>query len=280
MTGTRAVAQAARRLKAAGVEDAVRDARRLFAAATGIAADRVTLVLPESMTPAAEEAFEALVAKRCKRIPVSHLTGRRAFYGRDFTVTDAVLDPRPETEILVAAALERPFRRVLDLGVGSGCILLTLLAERPEATGLGVDTSGDALSVAAENRARLELRERAELRQGDWYAGIEGPFDLIVSNPPYIAEAEMADLAPELRHEPRVALTDGGDGLSAYRIIVPGAMDRLAPGGRLMVEVGAAQGPEVSALFRAAGFADIAIPPDLDGRDRVVSGRKPAEKPL
>ena len=261
-------------LRAGGVADAPRDARLLLAHAAGVAADRLTLHLQDRATEEVSARFAALVARRAEREPLSHLTGQRLFWGRGFAVSPAVLDPRPETEVLVAAALGAPFARVLDLGTGSGAILITLLAERPEATGLGVDLSPDALAVARANALALGVAGRSAWAVGDWFAGVEGRFDLIVSNPPYIALDEMAGLSPEVRlFEPHLALTDGADGLSAYRAIAAGAAAHLAPGGRLMVEIGPTQGQAVAALWAAAGLRDIRILPDLDGRDRVVAAR-------
>ena len=275
MNGNAALAAAVRRLRAAGVPDAPRDARRLLAHALGIAPDRLTLHLAEDLPAGAEAAFEAALSRRERREPVSHITGRRAFYGRDFLVTRDVLDPRPETETLIEQALSKPFSRVLDLGTGSGCILLTLLAERPEATGVGVDLSEAALAVARRNAGALEIA-RADFARSDWCAAVEGRFDLIVSNPPYIAADEMPGLAPEVRDwEPEMALSPGGDGLDAYRAIAACAPAHLAPGGRLMVEIGPTQGAAVSALFRAAGLENVAIHSDIDGRDRVVCAEKP-----
>lgn len=262
------------RLTAAGVPDAPRDARALLAHALGLAPDRLTLHLPDPPDPVAADRFAGLVAAREARAPVSHLTGQRLFWGRSFRVTPAVLDPRPETETLVALALAEPFSRVLDLGTGSGCILLSLLADRPDATGLGADLSVNALAVAQDNAACLGVQDRVAFVRSDWCAAVPGRFDLIVSNPPYIAAAEMPDLAPEVRdHEPHLALTDGVDGLTAYRTIAVQAPGHLAPGGRLLVEIGPTQGAAVAALFAAAGLADVRIHPDLDGRDRVVAAR-------
>lgn len=273
-TGNAALAAAIARLRAAGVDDPARDARRLLAHALGIPAGRLTLVLPDPLTDEAADRFAAALALRCRRKPVSQITGQRMFYGRSFRVTEDVLDPRPETETLIELALCEPFSRVLDLGTGSGCILLTLLAERPEATGLGVDLSDAACAVAADNAARLALETRARITRSDWFGAVEGRFDLIVANPPYIAAEEMPGLAPEVRDwEPHIALSDGADGLGAYRIIAAQAPDHLAPGGRLLVEIGPTQGAAVSALFLAAGLENIAVHADLDGRARIVSGR-------
>ncbi len=256
-------------LIAADVPDAAGDLRRLFTwAFEGVAeADRTE-------GHARWDAFEVAVAKRVQRQPVSQIIGRRAFWRHEFTVTPDVLDPRPETETLVEAALAEPFSRVLDLGTGSGCILISLLAERPGATGVGTDVSERAVLVAGENAARIGVADRLILPLSDWYDDIGGRFDLIVSNPPYIAADEMAGLAPEVRDwEPRGALTDEGDGLAAYRAIAAGAANHLTPGGRLLVEIGPTQAASVTAIFRRSGFLDIGVQSDLDGRDRVVSAR-------
>ncbi len=263
------------RLAAAGIESAAFEARRLMAAALGAPPDRISLMQTEPMPAEAEDRLAMMAARRCGREPLSQILGLRAFYEHEFRVTRDVLDPRPETEALVAAALGAPFSRVLDLGTGSGCILLSLLAARSRARGLGTDVSLAALEVAAENARRLGLEDRARFVQSDWFARVEGVFDLIVSNPPYIAAWEMPGLAPELAHEPREALTDEGDGLSAYRAIAKGAAAHLACGGRLLLEIGWRQGPDVLSLLRAAGFEGLRLLPDLDGRDRVVVARAP-----
>lgn len=263
----------AARLGAAGIGEGAREARLLMAAALGLDPSRMTLHLHDDLGPEGAARFEALLARRAAREPMSHILGQRQFYGRAFKVTGAVLDPRPETECLVAAALEEGFERVLDLGTGSGCILLSLLAERDGAHGLGADVSAAALDVARENAARLGLASRAAFQEADWFKGIAGQYDLIVSNPPYIGIAEMPELAPELAHEPRAALTDEGDGLSAYRAIAAGVLAHLVPGGRILVEIGRTQGADVARIFAEAGLQAVELRQDLDGRDRVVMAR-------
>ena len=263
----------AQRLGAAGIAAGPREARLLMAAALGVAASRMTLHLQDDLAADAAARFEALLARREAREPMSHILGARQFYGRAFKVTGDVLDPRPETECLVAAALEERAARVLDLGTGSGCILLSLLAEWPEAEGIGADISAAALAVAQENAERLGVAGQAAFQEANWFEGIAGRFDLVVSNPPYIGLGEMAELAPELAHEPRGALTDEGDGLGAYRAIAAGVRERLVPGGRLLVEIGPTQAAEVADIFRAAGLCAVDVLPDLDGRDRVVTAR-------
>jgi release factor glutamine methyltransferase len=275
MTAAEALRAAIPLLTAAGVPDAPRDGRLLLAHAMGIAADRLTLHSAEILSPDAARAFDAAVTARRARQPVSQITGQRMFWGRSFRVTPDVLDPRPETEGLIAEALSQPFARMLDLGTGSGCVLLSCLMDIPVATGLGTDLSPKALDVARHNAQQLGLASRATFILSDWFQRVEGHFDLIVSNPPYIAQCEMSVLAPEVRDwEPHLALTPGGDGLDAYRAITRGARARLSLGGRLVVEIGPAQGAAVAAMFLAAGFDRVRVLPDMDGRDRVVSGIK------
>jgi release factor glutamine methyltransferase len=272
MTGAEALRAALRRLEAAGIDGAAGDARALLAEAMGVARDRLTLHLGDEMGGGATARFEAMLARRAGREPVARILGRRLFWGRDFTVTPDVLDPRPETECLIAAALEGAApARLLDLGTGTGCIAVTLLAEWSGAQGVASDLSPAALAVARANAARHGVAGRLDLVESDWFAKIDGRFDLVVSNPPYIAEAEMAGLAPEVRgHDPHMALGDGGDGLSAYRALADGARAHLVPGGRVLVEIGWRQGAAVAGIFAAAGLTGIRVMPDLDGRDRVV----------
>ena len=272
-TGSVLLAKGVQQLTDAGVPDAPRDARRLLAHAVGIEAGRLTLILPEPVTQEAEARFAALLQRRAGREPVSHLLGYREFYGRRFKVTRNVLDPRPETEILIEVALQDAFASVIDLGTGSGCILLTLLAEMPEARGVGTDLSEDACRVAEDNMHALDLGERAAILRTSWADGIEGQVDLVVSNPPYIGLDEMDGLSPEVHdHEPHMALTDGGDGLSAYREISQQAAGLLRVGGRLIVEIGPTQAGAVAQMFADNGFEKVRVIQDLDGRDRVVSG--------
>jgi len=260
------------RLQGVGIEGAARDARLLLAQAAGLSAARLGTDLAEIAGPDIAARYDAMIARRAAREPVSHITGKRLFFKYEFTVSPAVLDPRPETEVLVLAALDAPFSRILDLGTGSGAILLSLLAERGEATGLGTDLSQAALNTARQNADILGLAGRCDFQISDWFDDLSGRFDLIVSNPPYIAQAEMAELSPEVSYEPEMALTDGADGLCAYRAICKSALAHLVPGGRLMVEIGWTQGPQVAALMNEAGLGGVTILPDLDGRDRVISG--------
>lgn len=260
-----------------GIDRTGRDARLLLAHALGVEIDRLPLEITRDITDVEWDRYHGLLTRRLDREPVSRIIGRRAFWGRDFKITPDVLDPRPETEVLVAALLtmERPLR-LLDLGTGSGALAVSLAAEFPEAEVTATDISPAALAVAGENARAHGLEARITFLEADWFDGVEAVFDLIVSNPPYVARDELAALAPEVReHDPLMALSDGGDGLGAYRRITAGARAHLAPGGRLMVEIGAGQGAAVQALFAEAGLEEIACLPDLDGRERAVTGRAP-----
>ncbi len=214
---------------------------------------------------------------------MAHILGAKGFWKIMLRVTPEVLTPRPETESLLDIVLPLVPTQgrvsILDLGVGSGALLLALLFERPNAVGLGVDVSEAALAVARENAANLGLASRAALLRGDWAAGLEAnAFDLVVANPPYVRTAELPALAPEVRdHEPRLALDGGADGLDAYRRLAPEIVAVLRPGGVFAVEIGSDQGPAVTALFVAAGAQAVEVRRDLADRERVVWGRK---KPL
>lgn len=268
------LAEGVAKLKSAGIDDAPRDARWLLAHALGIGRDRLTLVLRDPATPEQQARYQQAIDARARRQPVAQIIGVRLFWGRSFYVTPDVLDPRPETETLVETALQQSFDTVLDLGTGSGAIVLSLLAERANASGIGVDMSPQALSVARRNADALGVSARVEFVHSDWFKAVEGKFDLIVSNPPYIAASAYPTLAPELREwEPCMALVPkdcDGSGLAAYRIIAAQAPDYLASKGWLMVEIGLGQGADVLALFAQAGLKDARIIPDLSGRGRVV----------
>jgi len=233
--------------------------------------------------PAAEQAaFEALLGRRLAGEPVAYLTGSRGFWTLDLEVDPATLIPRPETELLVELALERlpPDRalRLADLGTGSGAIALALASERPQAQVLATDASSAALAVAARNAARHELGNVRFAEGGhDWYAPLHGErFDLIASNPPYIASDDPHLQQGDLRFEPATALASGVDGLDDIRRIIVGGGDYLQPGGWLLIEHGWDQGDAIGALFEQAGYIDVQTVQDLEKRDRVTLGRRPA----
>ncbi len=277
------------RLKAAGVETAQLDARLLLRHASGLSAEQVLADPERVLGNVQEQLFTELVERRAAREPLSQILGHREFWSLDFEVSSSVLDPRPDSEILIEAvlaharALAAPDGRnlsILDLGTGSGCLLLTLLHELPGTAGMGVDLSAEALAVARSNAARLGLASRADFAEGDWTSAVSGTFDIIVSNPPYIRRADIAGLAPEVRdHEPHLALDGGSDGLDAYRRIIPALAplfgNRAGRPGLAAFEVGQGQARDVSNLLSKNGFSNVTTNRDLAGIERCVTGRFP-----
>ncbi len=271
----------ARKLEAAGVDSARLDARLLVGAATGETAAGL-IAHPERRLSAPEaDQLSTMVARRRAREPIAHIFGRREFWSLDFEVSKDVLTPRPDSETLIEAvclylpAPDRPLR-VLDLGTGSGCLLLALLHEYPAASGIGVDISPAAVALARRNAVRLGLDARATFVVGDWTTAISGRFDVIVSNPPYIATEEIGELAPEVaQYEPVAALDGGDDGLDAYRALLPVTTKHLAPGGVAMFEMGADQHQAICSLASAAGFEITGIKADMAGIRRVAILRQP-----
>jgi release factor glutamine methyltransferase len=269
------------RLAAAGIDQPSIDARLMLEAAAGVSRIDILTDPYRELTPEEEQAFDAYLARRERREPVSHILGRKGFWKIMVGVTRDVLTPRADTETVVEVALAafpdpaQPIS-ILDLGVGSGAILLAILADRPAAKGLGVDISDEALAVARENAANLDLNTRCALLRGDWTAGLaDENFDLVVANPPYIPSADIETLDPEVRdHEPRLALDGGPDGLDAYRLLAPEILRVLKPGGVFAVEIGYDQARAVEALFRDAGALNVQTVKDLGDRDRVVTGIK------
>ena len=232
----------------------------------------------DALSNAQSEHFSALCARRAAGEPVAYLTGHKGFYGLNLQVDARVLDPRPDTETLVDWALEcltgHTAPRVLDLGTGSGAIALALAQARPDATVLAVDASADALAVARANGERLRLP--VQFTQSDWFSEVQGAFDLIVSNPPYIAEHDPH--LPALRHEPLAALVAGADGLRDLRAIAAAAPAHLTPGGWLLLEHGWDQAEAVQALLRAQGFEAVQTRNDLAGIGRCSGGQRPRVK--
>lgn len=272
------------RLKAARVDSPVIDARLLVEAATGASRTDIVTDPYREVPPEALAVLDGYLERRSRREPVSRILGRRGFWKIMLQVTPDVLSPRPDTETVVQEALAHfdEHRRfdVLDLGIGSGAILLAILAERPLARGLGTDVSDEALAVARDNAAHLGLENRLALLRGDWTQGMaDGGFDLVVSNPPYIPQGDIAGLDPEVRdHDPHLALSGGADGLDHYRRLAPEVMRVLRPGGRFLLEIGHDQSAAVEALMREAGADAVRTVRDLCDRDRVVTGlRKPLE---
>jgi release factor glutamine methyltransferase len=273
---------AARLLREAGIGSPELDARLLLCHAARINQEAYVTEPERALLPAEQALYGRLIERRLDCEPVSRILGRREFYGRSFLVGRHTLDPRPDTETLVEAALAFLARkggrgrklRLLDLGTGTGCLLLTLLAELERATGVGTDVSAAALLLARANARHLWLEARARFVAGDWLDAVAGHFDLVVANPPYLTTAEIGQLSREVRrHDPLVALDGGADGLKAYRRIAARAGEVLRPGGAILLEIGPTQADAVIALLRAAGLAVDAkdgLWHDLAGRPRVV----------
>ena len=260
-SGTADILQnAAERLRAAGVESPRREARLLLAHVLGLRPEQIVSENFSLQGAQFRGRFEAAVVRRAQREPLAYIIGRREFWSLDFEVGPSVLIPRPESEIMVEEALKlfpvagAPLR-VADIGTGSGCLLLAFLSERTEAEGLGVDISEEALGIAKRNAARLGLGGRTQFLRNDWISGLSGTWEVIFINPPYIVEGELDGLEPEVsRYEPRTALDGGPDGLCAYRRIAASLRPRLAPGGRVFLEVGQGQAEPVERIFSEKGL--------------------------
>ena len=267
------LASATARLKAAGSDTPTLDVRLLLQAAAGLTREDLILGPDRPLTPEQLAAFESFTARRERHEPVSRILGEREFYGRVFTVTPATLDPRPDTETIIEVALAMMPKgaRLLDLGTGTGAIAITLLAERPDATGMATDLSPEALAVAGENATRLGVADRLTWGEGSWFGPVAGTFDIILSNPPYIPAGEIAGLSPDVRNfDPALALSGGSDGLDPYRIIASGAAAHLGEGGLVLVEIGAGQADDVEAIFVARGFSVGGRHRDLGGHTRCL----------
>lgn len=273
MTLSQACLFGEKRLEEAGVPEAGLNAWLLLEYVSGCTRSRYYAYPDELLSEEAESEFRGLLEQRCRRVPIQYITGVQEFMGHSFLVNDQVLIPRQDTEVLVEEALKylKPGMRFLDLCTGSGCILLSLLLSCPEAAGTGSDISRGALQTAEKNRDRLA--PGAVLVESDLFDGIEGVFDMIVSNPPYIRREELPDLMEEVRlYEPVSALDGHEDGLYFYRRIARESPSYLKPGGRLYLEIGYDQGVTVPQLLREQGFCEIEVKKDLAGLDRVVKG--------
>jgi release factor glutamine methyltransferase len=266
-------------LRRGGIDCAETDTRLLIAHALGI--DRAEMIAngERALTEDQMRAIDALAARRLKREPVARIFGHKEFWSLSLQISEAVLVPRPDTETVIEAALDFVVRgglrmeplRILDIGTGSGALLLALLSELPNALGAGTDISAPALAIARANAERHRLAPRFRFVACDIAATLQGPFDLIVSNPPYVAHGDIASLAPEIRdYDPAIALDGGTDGLDGYRSIASEARRLLAPGGRLIVELGAGQELAVRALFTKAGLKVGAARKDLAGIPRAL----------
>ena len=278
MTYRECYEQGCRTLQAAGIEEAALDARLLLEAVCGTDRNDLLVHGEQPVAPEAEEKYLNWIRQRAEHIPLQQLTGEQGFMGLTFSVNEHVLIPRQDTEILVEEVLKELHdgMRVLDMCTGSGCILLSLLHYSNDCEGLGVDLSAEALEVAGRNVLKVltpEKAEHAHFLQSDLFEKVEGKFEIIVSNPPYIASAEVEKLMPEVRdHEPRMALDGTEDGLHFYRRIIKEAGKHLVNSGMLFFEIGYDQGQAVSELMRTQGYREVQVVQDYAGLDRVVLG--------
>jgi release factor glutamine methyltransferase len=280
MSQRQSLKDAVARLRAAGVDTPVLDARLLVQHALGADWNQLFIGPDRDLTGDERSELDRLLDRRAAREPVSRILGHRDFWSLNLLVGPDTLDPRPDTETIIDSALklvpERDLAvRVLDLGTGTGAILLALLTELPNATGLGIDRAPGAVATATENAQRLGLDGRARFRNGDWGKGIEDRFDLIVSNPPYIRRGDIAGLAPEVRDfDPVLALDGGPDGLDAYRELAPDLERLLDPGGCAVLEVGQGQAPAVMRILEAVGLRSAGSARDLAGIERCVIAQR------
>ena len=269
---------AAAKLKQGGIDSADSDARLLLMKASGLSRAGLIMQANDEAPPRVQDAYFALIKRRLAYEPIAHIIGTQEFWALAFEVTGDVLIPRPETEGVVEKGLAllegRKEPRILDVGTGSGAILISLLSELPAARGIGIDISEGALKIAARNAQRNGVDKRCTWVNSDFLDSVEGTFDLVVSNPPYIDELAMERLPDDVKNfEPHLALSGGADGLAAYRKIIKGLLRVLKPGGHVVFEIGFDQGESVPALLAAAGLKDIIIHKDLAGHDRTVSAK-------
>jgi len=271
-----ALAEAAAALATAGFDESRRRARQFLAAALAVSAGDVLAYPERPLTPDAQHQIAAMLARLVAREPLSRILGRRQFWGLQIALSPDTLDPRPDSETVVEAVLQRiPDRaaalRLLDLGTGTGCLLLALLSELPNATGIGVDIAVGAVRTARGNAGRLGLTGRSRFAVGDWGSGLAGGFDVVVANPPYIASAALAALPPEVAdHDPRRALDGGADGVQCYRAIAGDLPRLMRPAGLFAAEIGQGQAACVGEILARSGFVKLASVKDLAGIERVI----------
>jgi release factor glutamine methyltransferase len=265
--------QAGQVLRAAGIENPRLEARWLLAHAMGSTVEALLREPRAPLPPEAQARFHGLLTRRAARVPLAHLTGRAGFWTLDLEVSAHTLIPRADSEALVEAVLESGHvpRHVLDLGTGTGALLLAVLGEFPDARGVGVDLRPEAAALAARNAARHGMAGRARFLAGDWATALAARFDLILSNPPYIPSAEIPTLMPEVAaHEPASALDGGADGLAAYRLLLAALPGLLGPGGLAVLELGQGQAADIAALAQASGLRVRGLKADLGGVDRAI----------
>ena len=265
------LANTANKLSESGIEGAARDARILTAYVLQIPISELSLKINEQVSGKITSQLEKLILRRIHREPISKILGRRDFWGRTFSINENVLDPRGDTETLIDFVIEKPVKSVIELGTGSGVIAVTLACEWKEVHVTATDISEEALLLAKLNAQKFNVQNKIDFLKSDWFERVKGPFDLIISNPPYIGLIEQDEISAEvIKYDPKISLFAGSDGLDAYRRIIPNLPKFLNPDGFAVLEIGASQGNQVKNMMNAVGFADAKILKDLSGKDRLV----------
>ena len=262
------------KLSISEIDNAARDARILVAHALGIPKSQLALNTNENVPEETRSSLEKLISRRINREPIAKILGKRQFWGRTFFINEDVLDPRGDTETLIDYVIDRPVRSVLELGTGSGVIAISLACEWKEVNVVATDISEAALLVAQKNAKNFDVEDKIDFLKSDWFEAIEGKFDLIISNPPYIGLSEISEISREvLNYDPELALFAGSDGLEAYQRIIPYLIKFLKPKGIVVLEIGASQSESVTTLMHFSGFSEVKTFKDLAGKDRLVTAK-------
>ncbi len=270
----RVLADTAFKLSHSGIESAARDARILTAYALEVPISDLSLKINDRVSANIIFKLEKLILRRIKREPISKILGRREFWGRIFSINKNVLDPRADTETLIDYVIEKPVKTVLELGTGSGVIAVTLACEWKEVHVTATDISEDALLLAQKNAEKFNIENKIQFLKSDWFDNVEGKFDLIISNPPYIGWIEQDKICTEVtKYDPEIALFAGFDGFDAYKKIIPGLAKYLNPDGFVVLEIGASQSNLVKDIMNLSGFFNVDIVKDLSGKDRVIAAK-------
>ena len=270
----RVLADTAFKLSHSGIESAARDARVLTAYALEVPISDLSLKINDKVSANILSKLEKLILRRINREPISKILGRREFWGRTFSINKNVLDPRGDTETLIDYVIEKPVKKVLELGTGSGVIAVTLACAWKEVQVTAVDISEDALLLAQINAEKFNVENKIQFLKSDWFENVEGIFDMIISNPPYIGWVEQNKISPEVKkYDPEIALFAGYDGFDAYKKIIPSLSKFLNQDGLVVLEVGASQSSQVKDIMNSFGFFDVEILKDLSGKKRVVAAK-------
>ena len=262
------------KLSISEIDNAPRDARILVAHALGIPKSQLSMKIKENVSEETKASLEKLISRRINREPIAKILGKRQFWGRTFFINEDVLDPRGDTETLIDYVIDGPVRSVLELGTGSGVIAISLACEWKEVHVVATDISEAALFVAQKNAQNFDVHDKIDFLKSDWFEAIEGKFDLIISNPPYVGLSEINEISQEvLNHDPELALFAGSDGLGAYERIIPQLTKFLNPGGTVVLEIGASQSDSVKTLMNSSGLSEVKTFKDLAGKDRLVTAK-------